>query len=888
MAEPKRNDPAPVSPQPAAGGIAARALGARAAPYLADLNPEQRQAVETLDGPVLVLAGAGTGKTRVLTTRIAHVLNLGRAHPSQILAVTFTNKAAREMKERVGQMVGQIVEGMPWLGTFHSIGVKILRRHAELVGLKNNFTILDVDDQIRVIKQILEAEKLDEKRWPARVLAMLIDGWKNRGLTPEQVPSGEAASFANGKGKKLYIAYQERLKTLNAADFGDLLLENIRLFRQNADVLRSFQERFKFILVDEYQDTNVAQYLWLKLLAQTTQVGTALSASSPGRAEGASPGDPRLADLHEDVDGRNIGERSDAVLRTAMSGHDEPVNVPRPTITNERLPKNICCVGDDDQSIYGWRGAEVDNILRFDHDFPGAKVIRLERNYRSTGHILAAASHLIAHNEGRLGKTLRTEDVLGEKVQVTGAWDSEQEARAIGEEIEELQRQARERGEDHPLDEIAILVRASFQMREFEDRFIQLGLPYRVIGGPRFYERAEIRDALAYLRVIAQPADDLAFERIVNVPKRGLGDATLQMLHDYARKKRIPLTEAASALSATDEMKPKPRQALRDLMAAFDGWRLRKDSMPHTELAEIVLDESGYTDMWQKDRSADAAGRLENLKELVRSMEEFENLQGFLEHISLVMDREGNEAEQAVNIMTLHSAKGLEFDCVFLPGWEEGLFPHQRSLDESGRAGLEEERRLAHVGLTRARKLAKVYFATNRRIHGLWTSTVPSRFLDELPEAHVEVKEAAGGGFGMSGYGASRFDEMNAFGSGYTTPGWQRAQARKGRGGFYDNGQPRYVPDGVYDDADAENIPPLKGKAARGARREAQRKAPLTIEGELIAKSTGTVSTFTVGERVFHQKFGNGNVMAVDGNKLTIAFDKAGEKRVVDSFVERV
>ena len=884
MAEPKRNDPAPVSPQPAAGGIAARALGARAAPYLADLNQEQRQAVETLDGPVLVLAGAGTGKTRVLTTRIAHILNLGRAHPSQILAVTFTNKAAREMKERVGQMVGQIVEGMPWLGTFHSIGVKILRRHAELVGLKNNFTILDVDDQIRVIKQILEAEKLDEKRWPARVLAMLIDGWKNRGLTPEQVPSGEAASFANGKGKKLYIAYQERLKTLNAADFGDLLLENIRLFRQNADVLRSFQERFRFILVDEYQDTNVAQYLWLKLLAQTTSTSTAVI---PGR-----PADLGLArDQQSEMPKSAIADlggtdpESSATAEPLDSGFALSA---RPGMTEARQPKNICCVGDDDQSIYGWRGAEVDNILRFDHDFPGAKVIRLERNYRSTGHILAAASHLIAHNEGRLGKTLRTEDVLGEKVQVTGAWDSEQEARAIGEEIEELQRQARERGEDHPLDEIAILVRASFQMREFEDRFIQLGLPYRVIGGPRFYERAEIRDALAYLRVIAQPADDLAFERIVNVPKRGLGDATLQMLHDYARKKRIPLTEAASALSATDEMKPKPRQALRDLMAAFDGWRLRKDSMPHTELAEIVLDESGYTDMWQKDRSADAAGRLENLKELVRSMEEFENLQGFLEHISLVMDREGNEAEQAVNIMTLHSAKGLEFDCVFLPGWEEGLFPHQRSLDESGRAGLEEERRLAHVGLTRARKLAKIYFATNRRIHGLWTSTVPSRFLDELPEAHVEVKEAPGGGFGMSGYGASRFDEMNAFGSDYTTPGWQRAQARKGRGGFYDNGQPRYVPDGVYDDADAENIPPLKGKTARGARREAQRKAPLTIEGELIAKSTGTVSSFTVGERVFHQKFGNGNVVAVDGNKLTIAFDKAGEKRVVDSFVERV
>ena len=586
--------------------------------------------------------------------------------------------------------------------------------------------------------------------------------------------------------------------------------------------------------------------------------------------------------------------------------------------------KNICCVGDDDQSIYGWRGAEVDNILRFDHDFPGAKIIRLERNYRSTGHILAAASHLIAHNEGRLGKTLRTEDVPGEKVQVTGGWDSEEEARSIGEEIEQLQREAREQGIDHPLDEIAILVRASFQMREFEDRFIQLGLPYRVIGGPRFYERAEIRDALAYLRVIAQPADDLAFERIVNVPKRGLGDATVQMLHDHARKQRIPLTEAASALSATDEMKPKPRLALRDLMAGFERWRGKKDSMPHTELAEIVLDESGYTEMWQNDKSADAAGRLENLKELVRSMQDFENLAGFLEHISLVMDRDSAEGEQAVNIMTLHSAKGLEFDTVFLPGWEEGLFPHQRALDESGRAGLEEERRLAHVGLTRARKRAKIYFATNRRIHGLWTSTMPSRFLDELPEAHVQVKEPAGGsgGFGMSGYGASRFDEMNSFGSNYSTPGWQRAQrtkeARKGRGGFSENGTPRYVPDGVFDDgddggaADSDHLSPEgRGRAAgagEGARASRNReggppspqsspqwgegargrRVPLTIEGELVAKSAGAAASFDVGSRVFHQKFGNGNVTAVDGNKLTIKFDHAGEKRVVDSFVERV
>src|SRR5664279_1698508 len=787
--------------QPAAGGIVARARATATPQYLAGLNPEQREAVETLDGPVLVLAGAGTGKTRVLTCRIAHILSQGRARPGEILSVTFTNKAAREMKLRLGQMLGQAVEGMPWLGTFHSIGGRILRTHAELVQLKSNFTVLDVDDQIRLLKQLLQADNIDDKRWPARMLAGLIDGWKNRGLTPSQVPPGEAAVFGNGRGGKLYAAYQERLKILNAADFGDLLLENIRLFREHPDVLRQYQNRFKFILVDEYQDTNVAQYLWLRLLSQAPSKpglplssiipGQVSSAVIPGHAEGVNPES-------------RVNEDSALDSGFAPAGaprNDEVVSPPASP------PKNICCVGDDDQSIYGWRGAEVDNILRFEHDFPGAKVIRLERNYRSTGHILAAASHLIAFNEGRLGKTLRTEDVLGEKVQVTGGWDSEEEARSIGEEIEQLQRDAREQGIDHPLDEIAILVRASFQMREFEDRFIQLSLPYRVIGGPRFYERAEIRDALAYLRVIAQPADDLAFERIVNVPKRGLGDATVQMLHDFARKQRIPLSEAAAALTATDEMKPKPRLALRDLMAGFERWRAKKDSMPHFELAEIVLDESGYTQMWQNDKSADAAGRLENLKELVRSMQEFENLAGFLEHISLVMDRDSAEGEQAVNIMTLHSAKGLEFDTVFLPGWEEGLFPHQRALDESGRAGLEEERRLAHVGLTRARKRAKIYFATNRRIHGMWTLTLPSRFLDELPEAHVEVKEPAGGsgGFGMSGYGASRFDEMNSFGSNYTTPGWQRAQARKGRGGFSEDGKPRYVPDGVFDDSNADD-----------------------------------------------------------------------------------
>jgi DNA helicase-2/ATP-dependent DNA helicase PcrA len=857
MTEPNRlSHPGVPEHQPAAGGIAARARAAATPQYLANLNPEQREAVETLDGPVLVLAGAGTGKTRVLTCRIAHILSQGRARPGEILSVTFTNKAAREMKLRLGQMLGQAVEGMPWLGTFHSIGGRILRTHAELVQLKSNFTVLDVDDQIRLLKQLLQAENIDDKRWPARMLAGLIDGWKNRGLTPSQVPPGEAAVFGNGKGGKLYAAYQERLKILNAADFGDLLLENIRLFREHPDVLRQYQNRFKFILVDEYQDTNVAQYLWLRLLAQAPS-----SFTSPRlRGEVGLQSNPGEGDSPQTA----LAERAPL----PASGEREKSHA-----------KNICCVGDDDQSIYGWRGAEVDNILRFDHDFPGAKIIRLERNYRSTGHILAAASHLIAHNEGRLGKTLRTEDVDGEKVTVTGSWDSEEEARAIGEEIEQLQRAG------HKLNDVAILVRASFQMREFEDRFVTLGLPYRVIGGPRFYERAEIRDALAYLRVINSAADDLAFERIVNVPKRGLGDATVQMLHDIARKRRMPLSDAAAAVVETDELKPKARSSLRALLDSFVRWRAQSEVMPHTELAEIVLDESGYTEMWQKDRSADAAGRLENLKELVRSMEEFENLQGFLEHISLVMDRDTGADADAVSLMTLHSAKGLEFDNVFLPGWEEGLFPHQRALDEQGRAGLEEERRLAHVGLTRARRRAKLYFATNRRIRGSWSTTIPSRFLDELPAPNVEITESKGGSGwgGASGYGPSRFDNVESFGSSYTTPGWQRAQANRARGqsGRNNGGQAG----GGFNESQSP-FSSSRSDAPGGFSRT--KRAPMTIEGELVAKSTGTTSEFSMHDRVFHQKFGYGQVVKVDGNKLTIAFEKAGEKKVVDSFVERV
>ncbi|MBM1170498.1 ATP-dependent helicase [Microvirga arabica] len=782
-----QSDPRPdpqdsLAHEPASGSLSARARAAVApqSPYLNGLNPEQRAAVEATEGPVLVLAGAGTGKTRVLTTRIAHLIATGKAYPSQILSVTFTNKAAREMRERITAVIGPVAEGMQWLGTFHSIGTKILRRHAELVGLRSDFTILGTDDQLRLMKQVIEAEGIDEKRWPARQLAGHIDGWKNRGLGPDQVPAGEAGAFANGKGGRLYRAYQERLKVLNAVDFGDLLLECLRLWREHPDILEQYQNRFRYMLVDEYQDTNVAQYLWLRLLAQAR--------------------------------------------------------------------KNLCCVGDDDQSIYGWRGAEVDNILRFEHDFPGATVIRLERNYRSTGHILSAASGLIAKNQGRLGKTLRTEDEPGEKVTITGAWDSEEEARLIGEEIEALH------AKKHSLSEIAILVRISAQMREIEDRLVTLGVPYRVIGGPRFYERAEIRDALAYLRVVNQPADDLAFERIVNTPKRGLGDATIQVLHNHARAARVPLMEAARFIVETDELKPKPRATLRDLLISFGRWAKLSETLSQSEVAQTVLEESGYTDMWQKDKSADAAGRLENLKELVRSMEEFPDLQSFLEHVSLVMEANESDTAERVSLMTLHAAKGLEFDTVFLPGWEEGLFPNQRALDESGRAGLEEERRLAHVGITRARRRAKIYFASNRRIHGLWNSTVPSRFIDDLPESNVEIAEAPAN----FSYGGSRFDRMQPFsGSSYQTPGWQRAQAHRAT-----------TDDGGY-----------------SARRSGERRGSMLIEGELVAKSTGG-SGFKLGGRVLHTKFGPGTIEAVDGNKLTVEFDKAGRKMVLDSFVE--
>ncbi len=732
-------------------------------PWLASLNAAQREAVETLDGPLLVLAGAGTGKTRVLTTRLAHILVTGRAGPGHILAVTFTNKAAREMKDRIAALIGRPVEGW-WLGTFHALAARLLRRHAELVGLKPNFTILDTDDQIRLLKQLLQASDIDEKKWPARALLAVIERWKDRGLTPDRVTAAEQGDFANGRALELYGGYQERLRTLNACDFGDLLLHNLALFGKDAEVLKSYQRQFRYILVDEYQDTNVAQYLWLRLLAQ---------------------------------------------------GH-----------------RNLCCVGDDDQSIYGWRGAEVGNILRFEHDFPGARIIRLERNYRSTGHILAAASGLIAHNRGRLGKTLWTEDDAGDKVTVGAVWDGEDEARMVGEEIEASQRRGT------PLGEIAILVRAAFQTREFEERFIKVGIPYRVIGGPRFYERHEIRDALAYLRLIHQPDDDLAFERIVNTPRRGIGNSTLNALHSLARAQSVSLGEAARLLVQTDELKPAARRALDYFLRDLERWRAMAMGVRYTDLAETVLDESGYTAMWQADKSPDAPGRLENLKELITAMVEFENLAGFLEHVSLVMENAGGDPGEMVSLMTLHSAKGLEFDVVFLPGWEDGLFPHQRALEESGAAGLEEERRLAYVGLTRARRRACISHASSRRVHNLWQSAVASRFVAELPPQHIETLAPSG------------------FNSGLSDAGWQQrwGVAMPGR-----------------------SWAPGRGRGAE----------PPLIEGEarIVPGAGNGGRSYPVGARVFHRKFGYGRVAAAEGDKLEIEFEKAGAKKVMASFV---
>ncbi len=754
--------------------------------YLSALNAAQRAAVQATDGPVLVLAGAGTGKTRVLTTRLAHLFFSAKAGPHEVLAVTFTNKAAREMKARVEAHLNRPVESL-WIGTFHSVGARILRTHAETVGLKPNFTILDTDDQVRLLKQLLSAAGIDEKRWPARLAAAVISHWKDRGLTPDEVvkidagrSGGGGGDFAGGKAPALYKVYQERLKTLNAADFGDLLLHVLTIFKTNPEILAQYQHRLRYLLVDEYQDTNVAQYLWLRLLAQQH--------------------------------------------------------------------KNICCVGDDDQSIYSWRGAEVGNILRFEKDFPGAKVIRLEQNYRSTPNILAAASGLIAHNTGRLGKTLWTDKPDAEKVAVKGTWDGTEEARMVCDDIENGHRNG------HPLAEFAILVRASFQTREFEERLLTLGIPYRVIGGLRFYEHREIRDASAYLRIIAQPDDDLAFERIVNVPKRGLGTATMQTLHAAARSTGISLASAALELIQTDELRPQARTALGHLMASFERWRGMLDTIPHTEVSELMLDESGYTAMWQADKAPDSPGRLENLKELITALEAFDSLGGFLEHVSLVMDNDAEAGDDKVNLMTLHGAKGLEFDTVFLPGWEEELFPHPRALDEGGADALEEERRLAHVALTRARKRVTISFASSRRVFNQWRSSLPSRFIDELPADTVEITSDQGVYRGRGGGGAEPTFGRPA-GPDFEWPDRKQTVAEAVR---RRNGQDFVTSGGLV----------IEGKAKR-------------------VTPNPSVGDFAVGDRVFHQKFGYGLVATVDGNRLHIAFEKSGPKKVIDSFVSK-
>ncbi len=750
--------------------------------YLEGLNPEQREAVLHVDGPLLVLAGAGTGKTRVLTTRLAHIIATKKAWPSQTLTVTFTNKAAREMRERALRLIGEAGEGLRWLGTFHSISAQILRKHAELVGLKSSFTILDTDDQVRLCKQIIQAENIDPKRWPPRALAGQIDAWKNRALTPGRVPPEEAHNFADGKGIKCYEIYQNRLRVLNACDFGDLLIHNIQIFKDNLDVLKEYHERFKYILVDEYQDTNVAQYLWLRLLAQGNH--------------------------------------------------------------------NICCVGDDDQSIYGWRGAEVDNILRFEKDFAGAHVIRLERNYRSTVHILAAASSVIDHNRGRLGKKLYVGDDSAansddaEKVKVRGLWDGEAESRLIADDIESWVRG----GGSH--EGCAVLVRASWQMRAFEERFIMLGIPYRVIGGPRFFERAEIRDAMAYLRLVRSPDDDLAFERVVNQPKRGVGNTSLAKLQAYARDDERSLFTLTPMVLQTDEIKGGAKRGLTQFIDQVNMWRDKlAGGMAHTDLAETILEESGYTDMLQKDRSPQAQTRLDNLKELVRAMGEFDSLAGFLEHVQLVMDAsQGNNTDEQVQILTLHGAKGLEWPMVFLPGWEEEVFPSRRSLDESGLKGLEEERRLAYVGITRARERCYISFVANRQIFGRWQAVMPSRFVDELPHDHVDAVSETGYS-GMPGGEEGFSGTMEDLGaqSSYESPGWKRLQ---------------------------ENAASVRTSRAPG-------------EASTLNATSGGKSGFRKGVRVFHDKFGYGKVITSDGNKLTVDFEKTGRKKVIATFVTK-
>ncbi len=632
--------------------------------YLDSLNQDQLEAVTTTDGPLLVLAGAGTGKTKVLTSRISHILVSKKAFASQILAVTFTNKAAKEMKHRVETLIGS-VDGL-WLGTFHSIAAKILRRHAKEVGLNQDFTIIDTDDQLRLAKQIFNNFNIDTDKHSPKLFLYQIGRLKDKAIPPSKISLNDSYFYGSKSLSELYSEYQSRLKSLNAVDFGDLLLYNIELLNTHLDILAEYQRKFKYILVDEYQDTNITQYLWLRQLAQ-----------------------------HHN---------------------------------------NICCVGDDDQSIYGWRGAEITNILKFDKDFINAKVIRLQQNYRSTNHILGAATKLISFNQERHGKILWTDHKHGEKIKLNSFYDDKEEARYIADEIDSLRR-----SHDILYSEIAILLRAGYQTRSFEESLNFLRIPYRIIGGMKFYERFEIKDAIAYIRILVNPNDSLAFERIVNTPKRGIGAVALQNMHILSREKNISLFSTAQALLNNGQIKGKAAQSLSELLQQFARWTEALKTLKHTEVVDLMLNESGYIDMWKMEATEEARERLDNIRELIRSLEEYNTLGEFLEHISLVSDSDSIINENVVNIMTMHGAKGLEFKAVFLPGWEEGIFPSNRSIEESGRLGLEEERRLAYVGITRSKEKLYISFASNRRVYGNYQYNQPSRFIDELPKEHFEI-----------------------------------------------------------------------------------------------------------------------------------------------------
>ena len=667
--------------------------------YLSNLNEKQLEAVLHLDGPLLIVAGAGSGKTKVLTSRIAHIIRSHKAFSSQILAVTFTNKAAKEMQNRVSKNLEKVATGLPWLGTFHSISAKILRKHAEAVGLKSNFTIIDTDDQSRLIKNICKSENIDTKKISPKYILAVIDKWKNKGLYPEDVVL-KKREVLEKNFLKIYNIYQQKLIDLNSTDFSDLILHTVKIFKNHEDIKYIYSKKFKYILVDEYQDTNFIQSEWLKHLSVSNM--------------------------------------------------------------------NICCVGDDDQSIYSWRGAEIKNFLEFDKTYKNTKIIRLEKNYRSTQNILNVASKLIENNQNRVGKTLYTNQENGELITLDCFRNVKDEATEISATIENFKR-------ENSLNDIAILVRAIFQTREFEERFLKVGIPYRIIGGIKFYERAEIKDCIAYLRCINQPQDDLSFERIINVPKRSIGDTTIKAISEFSKKNSCSLEVASKKLIELNKIKPKTKVGLISLLNLLEKWRYEnRKKTNHNKLLQIILDESGYSEMLKNKKDLENENKLENIKELLVAMKEFDNLESFLEHVALATSLDQDWENEKVNLMTLHASKGLEFNIVYLPGWEEGLFPHQKSIEEKGESGLEEERRLAYVGITRAKKIAKISFSMNRFYQGDWIDSMASRFVDELPDEFIKKNNS----FIDEDTNDFEFNQDIEFENEIRSPGWLRYQKK--------------------------------------------------------------------------------------------------------------